>query len=73
MIVGRGGWRRRLACRLSAIVLIFWIIGCAGVVGVLSGAMGIEILGRYRHTHIIPSVAALPAPLEKDFRLPSIA
>jgi phosphonatase-like hydrolase len=31
------------------------------VIGVLSGAHGIETLGRTRHTHLLPSVAALPA------------
>jgi phosphonatase-like hydrolase len=42
--------------------------GTGGVVGVLSGSHGIEDLGRVRHTHIIPSVAALPALLESAFR-----
>ena len=37
---------------------------CKGVIGVLTGAHGIESLGMARHTHIIQSVAALPALLE---------
>jgi len=41
--------------------------GCRGVIGVLSGAHGIESLGMTRHTHIIRSVANLPALLEKEF------
>src|SRR3954454_2502743 len=31
------------------------------VIGVLSGAHGLETLGATRHTHLLPSVAALPA------------
>jgi len=38
--------------------------GCRGVIGVLSGAHGIELLGMTRHTHIIPSVAHLPKLIE---------
>ena len=38
--------------------------GCRAVIGVLTGAHGIETLGMTRHTHIIPSVASLPALLE---------
>ncbi|MFC1717571.1 HAD hydrolase-like protein [Candidatus Poribacteria bacterium] len=38
--------------------------GCRGVIGVLTGAHGIGTLGITRHTHIIPSVANLPALLE---------
>jgi phosphonatase-like hydrolase len=34
------------------------------VVGVLSGAHGIETLGATRHTHLLPSVAHLPALFE---------
>lgn len=30
------------------------------VIGVLSGAHGLETLGRTAHTHLLPSVAALP-------------
>jgi phosphonatase-like hydrolase len=41
--------------------------GIRGVVGVLSGSHGIEDLGRVHHTHIIPSVAGLPALLESGF------
>lgn len=41
--------------------------GCGGVIGVLSGSLGADILGRYRHTHIIPSVRDLPEVLERDF------
>ena len=38
--------------------------GCRGVIGVLTGAHGIGTLGMTRHTHIISSVASLPALLE---------
>jgi phosphonatase-like hydrolase len=38
---------------------------CLGNVGVLSGANSAEVLGRYRHTHILPSVATLPEMIEK--------
>jgi phosphonatase-like hydrolase len=41
--------------------------GCGGVVGVLTGTHGIETLGMTRHTHLIPSVAALPALFETEF------
>ena len=41
--------------------------GCCGVIGVLTGAHGIETLGMARHTHIIRSVADLPVLLEKEF------
>jgi phosphonatase-like hydrolase len=41
--------------------------GCGGVVGVLTGSHGIETLGATRHTHIIPSVAELPALIEAEF------
>ena len=30
------------------------------IVGVLSGAHGIETMGRTPHTHILPSIAGLP-------------
>ena len=40
--------------------------GCRGVIGVLTGSHGIESLGMSRHTHIIPSVASLPALLQLD-------
>ncbi|GHO83894.1 HAD family hydrolase [Dictyobacter formicarum] len=35
--------------------------GCGEVIGVLSGAHTATTLGRYRHTRLIPSVAALPS------------
>ena len=38
--------------------------GCCGVIGVLTGAHGVETLGMTRHTHIIPSIASLPTLLE---------
>ena len=41
--------------------------GCAGIVGVMSGPLPIESYAAKRHTHIIPSVADLPALLERDF------
>lgn len=41
--------------------------GCGGVVGVLTGTHGVETLGATRHTHIIPSVAGLPALLDSEF------
>jgi phosphonatase-like hydrolase len=41
--------------------------GCAGVVGVLTGARPIEDWGGYRHTHVIRSVADLPALLKREF------
>ena len=41
--------------------------GVGGVVGVLSGSQGIERLGRVEHTHILSSVAVLPALLESEF------
>jgi phosphonatase-like hydrolase len=41
--------------------------GVRGVVGVLSGSQGIEHLGRVEHTHIIPSVAELPALIDSAF------
>ena len=34
--------------------------GCAGNIGVLSGANSIDVLGKYRHTHILKSVEELP-------------
>lgn len=43
--------------------------GCRGVIGVLTGAHGVESLGMTRHTHLIPSVADLPALLKKEFLL----
>lgn len=41
--------------------------GCIGNIGVLSGANSADILGQYRHTHVLPSVMELPALIEKDF------
>lgn len=41
--------------------------GAGGVVGVLTGSHGVETLGRTRHTHILPSVANLPALLAAEF------
>jgi phosphonatase-like hydrolase len=41
--------------------------GCRGVIGVLTGAHGIESLGMERHTHIISGAANLPELLEKEF------
>lgn len=37
--------------------------GAGWVVGVLTGALGAEALGRERHTHLLPGVAALPEVL----------
>jgi phosphonatase-like hydrolase len=41
--------------------------GCAAVVGVLSGPLPFEQWGKYRHTHIIPSVKELPELIEREF------
>ncbi len=41
--------------------------GCGGVVGVLTGTHGVDTLGATRHTHIISSVAALPALIDAEF------
>jgi phosphonatase-like hydrolase len=41
--------------------------GVRGIVGVLTGSQTIAHLGTVRHTHIIPSVAALPDLIEKEF------
>ena len=35
--------------------------GAGWVVGVLSGAHDVSVLGRTRHTHLLPSIAELPA------------
>ncbi len=40
--------------------------GAGWVIGVLSGAHGIETLGITRHTHIVPSVACLPELFAAD-------
>jgi phosphoglycolate phosphatase-like HAD superfamily hydrolase len=42
--------------------------GVRGVIGVLSGSHNAESLGKVRHTHIISSVAELPALLDKEFQ-----
>lgn len=39
--------------------------GVAGVVGVLSGAQGLEQLGKSSHTHLIASIAELPELLAR--------
>lgn len=44
-----------------------WNAGCAGNIGVLSGANPIDVLGKYRHTHILKSVSELPKLIEKAF------
>jgi phosphonatase-like hydrolase len=41
--------------------------GCRGVVGVLSSPRPVEAWGRYRHTHVIPSVAELPELILSEF------
>jgi phosphonatase-like hydrolase len=41
--------------------------GCLGIVGVLSGPRPVTAWGRYRHTHVIPSVRELPELIESDF------
>jgi phosphonatase-like hydrolase len=41
--------------------------GCAGVIGVLSGALDAETLGRHRHTHLLPDVTHLPRVIQSDF------
>ena len=41
--------------------------GCRGVVGVISGPRPVEAFGKYRHTHIIPSVRELPALIKSEF------
>ena len=46
--------------------------GCRGVIGVLTGAHGIETLGMSRHTHIIASVAKLPELMEMGMLLLTI-
>ena len=42
--------------------------GCRGVVGVLSGPRPVTAWGKYWHTHVIPSVADLPALIESEFQ-----
>lgn len=41
--------------------------GCAGIVGVLSGAQPVESWGACRHTHVIPSVKELPELVMAEF------
>ena len=41
--------------------------GCRGIIAVLSGPRPIEALGRYYHTHVIPSVRELPDLISKEF------
>ena len=41
--------------------------GCIGNIGVLSGANSAAALGKYRHTHILPSVAELPDLISNAF------
>jgi phosphoglycolate phosphatase-like HAD superfamily hydrolase len=41
--------------------------GVRGIVGVLSGSQDVDRLGSAAHTHLIASVAALPALLESEF------
>lgn len=46
--------------------------GAGGVVGVLTGTHDVTTLGATRHTHIIPSVADLPALLRNEFDVSSL-
>ena len=41
--------------------------GCRGVVGVLSGPRPVDAWGKYRHTHVIPSVKELPELITREF------
>jgi phosphonatase-like hydrolase len=41
--------------------------GCRAVVGVLSGTSPVDVWGRIRHSHLIPSVADLPELIESEF------
>lgn len=41
--------------------------GCRGVVGVLSGPRPVAAWGKFRHTHVISSVADLPELIESEF------
>ncbi len=40
--------------------------GCRAVIGVLSGPRPVEAWGRYRHTHVLPSVKELPQLIEQE-------
>lgn len=41
--------------------------GCRGVVGVLTGPRQVGDWGKYRHTHVIPSVKELPELIVSEF------
>jgi len=41
--------------------------GCRAVVAVLSGPLPFAEWGKYRHTHVIPSVKELPELIEREF------
>ncbi|MEE4112096.1 MAG: HAD family hydrolase [Desulfobacteraceae bacterium] len=41
--------------------------GCRGVVGVLTGPRQVGDWGKYRHTHVIPSVKELPKLIVSEF------
>lgn len=40
---------------------------CGGNIGVLSGANSINVLGKYKHTHILNDINELPEIITKDF------
>lgn len=42
--------------------------GCLGIIGVLSGPRPVTAWGKYRHTHVIESVADLPELIESEFK-----
>ncbi len=42
--------------------------GCLGIIGVLSGPRPVTAWGKYRHTHVIESVADLPGLIESEFK-----
>ncbi len=42
--------------------------GCAGNIGVLSGANTAETLDQYPHTHLLQDVRELPSVIEKEFQ-----
>lgn len=41
--------------------------GCAGNIGVLSGANGVGVLGKIAHTHLLNDVSELPDLIEQQF------
>jgi phosphoglycolate phosphatase-like HAD superfamily hydrolase len=41
--------------------------GVRGVIGVLTGSHGADLLKREPHTHLLPSVAELPTLIEQAF------